>query len=83
MRSTSGATQLYVPEQVQDAQLYRELLKIQAAILALSDGHLDMTNVAPTKPRAGDLRFADGTNWNPGSGAGVYAYHSGSWNKLG
>ena len=27
--------------------------------------------------------FADGTDWNPGSGAGVYAYYSGAWNKLG
>lgn len=27
--------------------------------------------------------FADGTTWNPGSGAGVYAYYGGSWKKLG
>jgi hypothetical protein len=83
VRSTAGATALYAPEQVADAQIYRELLKIQAALLALSDGHLDMTTVAPTKPRAGDMRFADGTSWNPGGGAGFYGYHSGAWNKLG
>lgn len=29
------------------------------------------------------LVFADGTTWNPGAGAGVYAYYGGSWNKLG
>ena len=27
--------------------------------------------------------FADGTKWNPGAGAGVYAYYGGAWNKLG
>ena len=41
------------------------------------------TNVAPSKPRAGDIRLADGTNWNPGSGAGFYGYYGGAWVKLG
>ena len=40
-------------------------------------------NVAPDKPRAGMVALADGTNWNPGSGAGVYAYYGGAWVKLG
>lgn len=26
---------------------------------------------------------ADGTTWNPGSGAGVYTWYAGSWKKLG
>ncbi len=39
----------------------------------------DVTNVAPAKPREGDLRYADGTNWNPGGGAGLYRYTSGAW----
>lgn len=36
----------------------------------------------PDKVGNGDVVFADGTNWNPGSGAGVYARVSGSWVKL-
>ena len=44
---------------------------------------LETTNVAPAKPRAGDIRLADGTNWNPGSGAGFYGYYGGAWVKLG
>lgn len=44
---------------------------------------LDTLYVAPSKPREGMIALADGTNWNPGSGAGFYGYHSGSWNKLG
>ena len=40
-------------------------------------------NVAPAKPRTGDTRLADGTNWNPGSGAGVYTYYGAAWHRLG
>jgi hypothetical protein len=43
---------------------------------------LQVLNVAPTKPRDGMVVVADGTNWNPGSGAGVYARIGGSWVKL-
>jgi hypothetical protein len=60
-----------------------ELGKLQAAIAALSAGHLDMVYVAPTKPREGDLRLADGTQWNPGSGVGVYCYYGSAWHYLG
>lgn len=60
-----------------------ELLKIQSAFLALAAGHLDVTTVAPAKPRAGDIRYADGAAWNPGSGQGVYAYYGAAWHFLG
>lgn len=35
------------------------------------------------KPREGDIVFADGTNWNPGSGKGFYGYYSGAYHFLG
>lgn len=38
--------------------------------------------VALAKPRDGDVVFADGTNWNPGSGRGPYCYSSGVWVRL-
>lgn len=63
--------------------LNNELRSIAAAILRLADGHLDKSNVAPTKPRDGDLRYADGTAWNPGSGQGIYAYYGAAWHFLG
>lgn len=44
---------------------------------------LGTTYVAPSKPRSGDLRLADGTQWNPGSGAGFYGYYGSAWVKLG
>ena len=37
---------------------------------------------APNKPRDGLVVFADGTNWNPGGGRGVYVYSSAAWVKL-
>ena len=37
----------------------------------------------PTKLRTGLTVMADGTDWNPGSGQGVYTYYAGAWHKLG
>lgn len=33
----------------------------------------------PAKRSEGMVAFADGTSWNPGSGAGTYQYRSGTW----
>ena len=41
---------------------------------------LTVTHVNPAKPTVGELRYADGTNWNPGGGAGVYEYTNGGVN---
>lgn len=63
--------------------LRTELQKISGAITALALGHLDQTTVAPVKPRDGDVRYADGTSWNPGAGKGVYVYKTSAWVLLG
>lgn len=64
--------------------IYSELLKMQGALSAVASGHLDKTYVAPTKPRDGDIRYADGTSWNPtGAGQGIYAYYGAAWHFLG
>ena len=39
-------------------------------------------NVAPPKPRDGMVAYADGTNWNPGSGEGFYGRYGSAWNKF-
>lgn len=68
-------------------QLTRYVRDLEArcavAIQRLADGQIDVTHAAPEKPRNGMLRNADGTNWNPGSGAGLYRYGGGVWNFLG
>lgn len=60
------------------AQLQRYLReqnnKILAAIAAIAAGHLDKQHKPPDKPRDGDWRYADGTQWNPGSGKGFYRF---------
>ena len=38
---------------------------------------------APKRPREGMLVLADGTAWDPGSGAGFYGYRGGAWHLLG
>lgn len=44
---------------------------------------LQVSFVAPTKPRTGMVVYADGTHWNPGSGEGVYTFGSDSaWHYL-
>ena len=88
MRALNTNTIVYTPGTVPRDQeqmvnfLQDELLKLQNVIAALAAGHVDETHVAPTKPRTGDIRLADGTNWNPGTGQGVYAYYNSTWNKL-
>lgn len=70
------------PEQL-SRFLEDELRKLAASLALLGAGHIDKTYVAPLKPREGDVRLADGTQWNPGSGAGVYAYYGTAWHFLG
>ena len=57
---------------------------IQGWLSAVSDGFLEETHVEPAKLYTGLIRFADGTNWNPGSGRGIYYYDESSpgWIKL-
>lgn len=63
--------------------LMRELERIERAfdvtdIMVLKEHHVE-----PAKLREGMVLLADGTDWDPGSGQGVYAYYAGAWNKLG
>lgn len=55
----------------------REMQSVQPAIV------LDTLYVAPQKPREGMIVKADGTTWNPGSGAGWYGYRASVWRFLG
>lgn len=40
-------------------------------------------NVVPPRVYEGLTVLADGTNWNPGAGQGVYTYYGAAWHKLG
>jgi hypothetical protein len=77
---------LYTPEGI-DTEDPREMLrwtkrefeKIKLALDAALARQIEFLNVEPAKPREGMIRGADGTNWNPGLGKGVYVFMSGVW----
>ena len=71
--------------------LFNELNRLSDIIFNLDVMRLEQTNKDPEnttiannrgKPRDGDIRYADGTNWDPGSGVGIYAYIGTAWTKL-
>ena len=71
-------------EQLSD-YLFHELNKLSDIIFNLDVMRLEQTNVVPDKPRDGYIRYADGTNWNPGCGQGLYVYiddGTPAWEKL-
>lgn len=90
MRTPSIKTVQYqpgpVPNDLNDLPRYliTEFEKIAATVSLLSAGHIDVSHAAPEKPRQGDIRYADGVNWNPGGSEGMYYYNSsGVWIQLG
>lgn len=80
----------YVPGSLDESNLPRSLREeferiataFQSPVPMLS---LDISYKAPDRLPTDRVPvvFADGTKWNPGAGAGVYAYYGGAWNKLG
>jgi hypothetical protein len=81
---SSRYTPLPVPTKPEDipAYLQEELKRISIATNNAADGNFEVNHIEPTKPREGDVRYADGTDWNPGTGAGVYVYTGSAWSKL-
>jgi hypothetical protein len=61
-----------------------QLRVVQGWLNAISDGFLEETFVEPNKLFTGLIRFADGTQWDPGSGRGIYYYDESvpGWVKL-
>jgi len=54
--------------------LTTELKRLGDILFNQATFRLERTHTAPTRPRGGDIRYADGTNWDPGSGEGIYFY---------
>lgn len=80
---------LYVPTPVPRslsralrAWLADELRRIANALNCVDNLTLDPLAAEPAKLSDGMVVYANGTDWNPGSGAGVYARESGAWVKL-
>ena len=74
------------PEDLPD-YLFNELNRLGDILFNIDTFRLEPTNVDPSdndgKPRDGDIRYADGTNWNPTGGEGIYFFNAaGAWVKL-
>lgn len=66
------------------AFLNEELWRISREWMTADDAlFLKIQNVAPEKTIEGMIVLADGVNWNPGSGQGMYRYQGGSWKFVG
>ena len=78
-------TQTPVPGQMpKETQrfLREEFRRIEIAFLDLDNLKLPSLAAEPEKLADGMVVYADGTNWNPGSGAGFYGRESSAWVKL-
>ena len=70
----------YQPTVGSDEEFYRlaQVLAKPLPFLLLATSYK-----TPEKPQDGMIVKADGTHWNPGSGAGFYGYSGSAWVLLG
>lgn len=81
----------YIPEAISSAKsleeltahVTREFFRISDAITRGLAHEVEFLHVEPIKQYDGLTVGADGTNWNPGAGQGVYTYYAAAWHKLG
>lgn len=65
------------------AWLQEEFNKLREVVNQKLDEEVKFLAMPPLKVREGMIVAADGVNWNPGAGAGLYLFRDGSWWKLG
>jgi len=70
------------PEELR-AFIQEELREIRTSLGLIDNLQLVELHVEPIRPRTGMVVLADGTNWDPGSGAGFYGYRGAAWALLG
>lgn len=67
-----------------DPRLIEAELRKLAEVLSIGSDLVRIleTNTLPGKITEGEMRIADGVNWNPGRGAGTYIFRRGIWNLI-
>ena len=65
-----------------ELELVAEVERLRYRVAELERAMLVTSYAPPVKPNDPMLRIADGVQWNPGSGKGIYLWQSGSWVKL-
>ena len=67
---------------MEDATTLSRLRDVEQRLVQLEMNLTKPRHAPPAKVTEGLFQFADGTDWNPGSGRGLYQYVSGVWVKL-
>jgi hypothetical protein len=71
---------MYTPDgTAQDSVVNSELLRISQVLNDLTEDVFTIYYAEPEKPRVGMVKNADGVEWNPGGGAGLYFYNGNQW----
>lgn len=78
MKYTPGNIPLAVPQALR-SWLAEELRRVANAIGPLEFVQVTPIDVEPAKPRAGMIVWAVATDWDPGSGPGLYVYNGSAW----
>lgn len=65
------------PKDLEDA-----VMNLQRSVVEIQQSLFTAIHVVPVKPVEGMIRLADGTDWDPGSGKGLYQFLGGVWVKL-
>jgi hypothetical protein len=78
----SGYEPTFPGEGVTPQWLYNELQRIGTGMREPSGLLFDVLHVEPGRPQEGLVVCADGTDWNPGAGAGLYLRIGAAWVKL-
>lgn len=72
-----------LPSEYDRDKIEEELKKIEQALEGFDILQLVELHREPQRPRDGTTVLADGTDWNPGAGQGVYTFYANAWHKLG
>jgi hypothetical protein len=62
--------------------LFNELQELARCLGGVETIVLSKRNVTPEKTVDGNVQYADGTNWNPDSGPGIYFWNGATWQRL-
>jgi hypothetical protein len=74
-----------LPQDLRDAitAIFEAQKELREAYVEVRTSFDLVLHAEPSKQVEGMIRQADGTNWDPGSGAGLYQFRGGSWRFLG
>lgn len=75
-------TPTFPGESITPQWLYDELSQVANNMTKPAGLQFDVLHAEPLKPQDGQLVFADGVDWNPGGGGGLYQRVGGAWVKL-